>query len=312
MDHTNTRASLMVNTGLGFIAILLWSLSVALARSLSGEIGTVTTAFLVYTGGGLMGLVTFLHEGRVRERMREFRPAYLILCGSLFVLCLCSFYLALGFSGNHLEALTVGLINYLWPTLILVFSIPLLKTRARPLLVPALLIVTLGEALAIFQGQTIEWAVFWNSITSARLPFGLALIAALTWGLYSNCIRRFGSGAGNGAVPFFMLTAGLSMGVYRLFVTESFQFTARAVMELGGLILSTNFGYLFWDRAMRKGNMLLVVSVSYFVPLLSTVFACAYLGIAMSAQILLAAAFLVAGALLAKMSIRAPGESEAR
>ncbi|MFH0919305.1 MAG: aromatic amino acid DMT transporter YddG [Fibrobacterota bacterium] len=297
-------ASTTLDTTLGFAAILLWSLNVALARSLTEHLGTVTTAFLVYTGGGWVGMALFVSGGHVRDRLREFSVPYLLTCGSLFVLCLSSFYLALGQAADHLQVLTVGLLNYLWPTLILVFSVPLLKTRARLTLIPAVLIVTAGEALALMQGQEITLSVLKESLIKGRLPFCLALVAALTWGLYSNFSRRFGAAAGKGAVPFFMLATGFAMGIYRLFVSEPTHLSPRTFLELCGLIITTNFGYVFWDRAMRRGNMLLVVSASYFIPLLSTLFACLYLGIALRSGIVLAAAFIVAGALMAKHSVR--------
>ena len=304
MNLPASHSSTALDTGLGFLAILLWSLSVALARSLTEEVGTVTTAFLVFSGGGLLSLAIFCAQGRIRERFIEFGGLYLMVCGTLFVLCLSSFYLALGFAADHVQVLTVALVNYLWPTLILVFSIPLLKTRARLALIPAVLIVTLGEALALLQGQDIRWSALLSTLTRGRLPLGLALVAAVTWGLYSNLSRRFGGKAGSGAVPFFMLATGLIMGIYRLFVAETPHWSGRALIELASLVLATSFGYIFWDRAMRKGNILLVVAASYLIPLLSTCFACAYLGVPPRAGILLAAALIVAGAVLAKGSVR--------
>jgi hypothetical protein len=69
---------------------------------------------------------------------------YLFGCGALFVSYEVALYLAVGLSVSDQQVLVVGLINYLWPALILLTAIPILRYRARPWLGWAWLVVATG------------------------------------------------------------------------------------------------------------------------------------------------------------------------
>jgi len=61
--------------------------------------------------------------------------------------------------------------------------------------------------------------------------------------------------------------------------------------------------YALWDRAMRRGNLLLVAACSYFTPLLSTLVSCGYLGVEPGGRLWLGCVVLVAGSLLTWRSV---------
>ena len=63
-------------------------------------------------------------------------------------------------------------------------------------------------------------------------------------------------------------------------------------------------GYMFWDIAMRRGHLNIVVSASYATPLLSTVLAAFVLGVRPGAGLWVACALVIAGALLCKTALR--------
>jgi hypothetical protein len=58
------------------------------------------------------------------------------------------------------------LLNYLWPALILVFSVFLLGKRPHLLLVPGTLISILGVLLVLTQGASISWSSFSRNVAS--------------------------------------------------------------------------------------------------------------------------------------------------
>ena len=68
-------------------------------------------------------------------------------------------------------------------------------------------------------------------------------------------------------------------------------------------IFPTFLAYLFWDRAMRKGKIILVVSLSYFTPLLSIIISSLYLRVAVKANLWIACGLVIAGAVVCKFSI---------
>lgn len=297
------RTSLFADpTYLGVLAILLWSSTVAFSRRLTGDLGTWSAAALIYTGAGLLAMVAAAFTpGRLREMLRLPR-AYLLGCGGLFVLYMISLYLAVGTAANSTQVVVVGLINYLWPALSLLFSVPLLKKQANPLLPLGIVISLAGIGLASWQpglqlADLLSAATLW--------PYLLALVAAVCWGLYSNLSRRWAGESTQGAVPFFLLASGLALSVGRALTPETSHWSPQTGLELGYMIVfPAMLAYNFWDSAVRRGRMILVVTLSYFTPLLSTLLTVLLLGAPAQGTFWLAALLVFAGALVCKVSIR--------
>ena len=85
---------------------------------------------------------------------------------------------------------------------------------------------------------------------------------------------------------------------------EEYFWTPRVVAELLYMsIFPTFLAYFFWDRAMRKGNIILVASLSYFTPLLSIIISSLYLRVAVKANLWVACGLVIAGAVICKFSI---------
>jgi drug/metabolite transporter (DMT)-like permease len=305
MNQEASRLSSMhrLDTFLGLAAILLWSTSVAFGRSLGEQLGPLTTASLIYLIGGAFGSGYFALTGRLRALWRLPRR-YLYGCGSLFVLYTASLYLALGLVETRTQVLQVGLMNYMWPTLTVLLSVPILGLQASPLLLPAAGLATAGVFLATTQGQPMAWAAFQANLADNSLPYFLGLTAALSWALYSVLSRRWASQEAGQAVPLFMLCTGILLGLARLLVVEDTQWTARSLAELAYMIVGSNLAYAFWERAMRHGNLVLVATSSYFTPLLSTLVSTLYLGATPDARLWIGCVMVVGGAIGCNLTVR--------
>ena len=97
---------------------------------------------------------------------------------------------------------------------------------------------------------------------------------------------------------------GLVLIVIRFIFPEESSWTPRVLIELLYMsIFPTFLAYLFWDRAMRKGKIILVVSLSYFTPLLSIIISSLYLKVAIKANLWIACGLVIAGAVICKFSV---------
>lgn len=289
------------NTLLGLVAILFWSTTIAFSRSLTEQLGTFTAAALIYIFAGLFGLVLEHVQFGGLQKLARVPRSYLLVCGGLFVLYMTALYLAVGLAATRIQVIIVGLINYLWPALSLIFSVPLLRRRASALLPVGILLALAGTWLATTSDlNTIELMQDRGSL----VPYGMALVAAVAWALYSNLGRRMGEENESGAVPLFLLASGLLLGGIRLFVTETSHWTPAAVAELAYMALFPGMlAYILWDIAVRKGEIILVTSLSYLTPLLSTLVSALVLNIRPGAAVWLAAGLVIAGALVCRQSI---------
>lgn len=292
------------NTILGLAAILLWSSSVALARRTSEQLGPLTAGGSVYLAAGLLLAAQHLLKERSLVKLRTLPRRYVFGCGALFLLYTLALYLALGSAANRYQTVEVGLLNYLWPALTILLSLPLLGHRADARLIPGTLLALLGIFLVLTQGTSVSWVSFRANLQSNPTAYSLGLLAAVSWGLYSNLSRRWGSPNSSSAVLLFMLATSAVFWLIRLVTPEATIWTTRAAVEVGCLGLATALGYLFWDLAMRAGDLVLVAACSYLTPFFSTVVSCLYLGVLPGLSLWLGCLLIIAGSFLSWRSIR--------
>jgi drug/metabolite transporter (DMT)-like permease len=294
------------HTALGIAAILLWSSTMAVSRSLTEQLGPTTAGAAIYLVSGVIGCAYLLARGKL-SAVRTLPARYLFGCGGLMVVYMALIYMAVGLAPMRRHVIGVGIINYLWPGLTLILSVPLLKKRAGPLLVPGAVVAFVGVVLA-GSGGSLSPAGLLRGLGGSRLPYLLALGAAVCWALYSNLSRRWAGSHEGGAVPVFLLAAGALLALMRLFFDEQPQWSARAFYELAYMsLLPALLAYAFWDASMRRGNLVLVASLAYFTPVLSTAISSLYLHVAPGPSLWLACGLVVVGAVVCRLSVKDPG-----
>lgn len=294
----------------GLAALVLWSTTFALARSLAEQVGALTAGAAVYLTAGALGLARLRWTGVSWGWFLELPRKYVAGCGALFTLYTVCIYLAVGLARSREQLLEVALINYLWPAATIVLSLPLLRQKARLGLAPGTVLALAGIVLVMTQSGGLSWNAFLAHLRASPAAPLLALTAALAWAFYSNLARRWSGPVSGGAVTLFMIVTGLALLGLRLVRVETSVWTARAVLETLALGAVTGAAYGLWDEALRRGRMMLVVVCSYFTPLLSTLVSCLYLGVGATAQLWVGCAVLVAGSLLSWIAVtKKPGSS---
>ncbi len=290
-------------TGLGIMAILLWSTNIAFSRRLAELLGVFTSGTLIFLLGGIISTIILMASQRTIFVWKGISSKYVIGCGIFFVVNTVTLQVAIGLAANHTQVIIVGILNYLWTALSLIFSIWVFGNKPRWFLAIGILLALAGMWLALIQDQAINLA---EALPTPRtwLVYGLAIIAAITWGLYSNFSRKWTKPTDIGLVPLFLLGSGVLMGLMRIFIPETSTFNLSGGLQLGYMILfPTILAYIFWDSAMRKGQIILVISLSYFTPLLSTLVSSLKLDIPLTPMLLISAIFIILGAVICRLTI---------
>lgn len=302
MDPARGREPLY--TAAGIAALVFWSTSVALVRSLAEQVGLFTSAACTYLVGGVLGCLYVALVERRLLRLVRLPGKYLLGCGLMFVGYAACLYLAIGLSAGRQQVVEVGILNYLWPALTLVLAVPLRGVRVRPAFWPGVIVALAGAALAPLRPGEYSAATLAENLRLHPLPYVLALAAAVLWALYSNLSRRWAGRAEGGAVPLFVLATGLTFAALRLAFPEPSAWTPRAAGEMLFVALATTLvAYGLWDAAMRRGDADLVAALSNGTPLASTLVSALYLGVAVGWNAWLGCALLVAGAALCRASV---------
>ncbi|MBR9650734.1 aromatic amino acid exporter YddG [Thalassovita aquimarina] len=279
-------------TAIGFIAVLLWALLALFT------VGTAPTPPLLLNAicfgiGGALGLVWTIASGGV-PRLRSV-PLRVYAFGTLGLFG----YHALYFSALRLAPpAQAGLIAYLWPLLIVLFSGLLPGERLKPGHFLGGIIGFLGAALIIQGGG--------SGFDAAALPgYLLALGCALTWSGYSVLSRRVGTAPTESVAVFCIATAILSVLLH--LAIEDTVWPQGAIGWGSALALGlgpVGLAFYVWDIGVKRGDIQLLGVSSYAAPLLSTL-ALVGFGIAAPSWTLGLAAVLITGgaALAARASL---------
>ena len=300
-----SSSSKQLPTVLGILAVLFWSTTVAVAREIIEHLGPLTAGAALYLIGGALSCLALLIRPERIERILRLPRAYLFGCGGLVILYVLCFFLALGLAADRAQVVEVGLINYLWPALTLMLAVPILGHRARPSLVPGVLIAFAGTGLvAAAQNEAISWAGFLADLRSNAAPYLLALAGAFAWAFYCDLSRRWAGEADSGAMSLFLLAGGLTLLAARCFFHEHPHWNKMiAVKTALYIIFPIGLAYPFWDIAMRRGRMVFVASFSYLLPLFSTIIASLALRVRLTGALWAGCALVIAGAVICKFSV---------
>src|SRR5689334_6027564 len=273
-------------TLIGLTAILMWSL-LSLMTVATGRIPAFQLAAMTFAIGGLVGLLTWIGRGEAAKSLRQPPIVWAVGVGGLFGYH-ALYFLALRFA----PPAEAGLLNYLWPLLIVLFSSLLPGERlALHHIIGALL--GLAGTVLLFAGNA--------SFSAGQLP-GLiaAFVAAFVWSTYSVLSRRLKSVPTDAVAGFCAVTALLAAMVHGLVETTVWpdtplQWAAIAALGIGPV----GAAFYAWDIGMKRGDIRVLGAASYATPLLSTAFLILAGYAKASANIALAAVLIAGGGLIA-------------
>lgn len=294
----------------GIMSILFWSSTIGISRKVTEDIGAIRSGFYIFLTGGILG---FIYNYILRKKLRELlalKKSYILICGGLFVLYMVCFYLAVGLAKSRQAAIEVGIINYFWPALTLLFSAPILKTRLKPIIIPGIIIAIAGIVLATSRGEISSFASISDRITHNAVAYILAFTAAISWALYSNLSRLLSPDSDVEASALFMVFSAVIFYILNLYFDEPEVWTTATYINIVYLIIfPTILAYQFWEMAMTKGDMLLVAEVSYLTPVISTIASCIILSVFPDMSLWTGASLVIAGALLSRKGVEIKKEA---
>jgi len=290
-------------TALGIGALLLWSSTIAISRQTAQALGPLTAGTLIFGLGGLLACVHAISRKPGLAAILRLPRRYLVGCGALFVGYEIALYLAVGMAASDQQVLVVGLINYIWPALLLATAIPLLGYRASAWLGIGMALALGGVGLAL-GANLLVWEL---EAGAGWQPYLLMGCGALAWALYTNLSRRWLGDHPVSGLPVFILATGVALGMMRLFVVETTSWSLSAMAGAAYLAVGVTWmAYTFWDIGSRRGNIVLLGTLSYFIPLFSTGISVVVLGEPASPGLWLSAILLIAGAWICERAMFVP------
>lgn len=286
-------------TLIGVIAILLWSAVIGLLRSITDQVGPTAGAALIYTcAAGLL----IIHSRGLALRKMSLR--YVLIGGGLFVTYEICLALAIGHSSSPTQAIEVSIVNYLWPPLTAVLSVLILKRPAKWLLWPGLLCSLWGVYTVLSGSLTPDLSAMAQRIANHPTVYLLAFIGALLWSAYCVATPRLTQGKSSSVTLFFCVTAIVLWTKYAFEGAPSFVMYGGLFIELIAAGMAIGLGYAFWNIGLQRGNVALLAGLSYFTPVLSSIFAALYLHTQLNQSFWIGALMVSFGSILSWIATR--------
>ena len=266
-------------TWIGLLAVLCWSSTIGLMRSVAEGLGALGGAAVLYTVSAV--LVLAVQGLPTRAQLRQASPVYLWGCGALFALYEVCLSVSIGLADSRRQSLELGLINHLWPCLTIVLAVLLRQQHARWWLWPGVSLCLWGLVMVVGEdgGQGLPW---WQSMlgnmASNPLAYGMAFAAALMWPAYSLLARMYGRGL-NGVGMFLLLTAAALWLKWAAIDTPAMQWSWSIAAQVLAIGACTAMGYCCWEHGIQRGNLAVLAAGSYFVPVLSALWGSVWLSV---------------------------------
>ncbi len=248
-------------TTVGGTAVLMWS-TLGLLTTLSGTVPPFQLAAMAFTVAFLFSLLRWMRVGKqVIGQLRQPPVVWAIGVGGLF-----GYHFFYFMALRNAPPIEAGLIGYLWPMLIVVFSALLPGEHLRWWhiagafggLCGTVLLVTGGAGLANFRSE------YW-------LGYTMAVAAALTWSSYSLLSRWFGHVPTDTVGGFCGLTAVLAALCHLVFEVTVWPTGLVQWLAVFGLGLGpVGAAFFTWDHGVKHGNIQQLGALSYLAPPLST------------------------------------------
>ncbi|WP_276726919.1 aromatic amino acid DMT transporter YddG [Pantoea septica] len=282
----------------GLLAIALWSAIVGLIKSVSEGFGPVGGAALIYSCSAalLLFIVGF-------PRVRTFPRRYLLMGSVLFVCYELCLSLSLGFTHSSRQAIEVGMVNYLWPSMTIVLGAIVNRQKTSPLIIPGLLLAVAGICRVLGGEHAFSLSEIGNNILDNPLSYGLAFCGAAIWAVYCVVTKKIANGS-NGITLFFILTALTLWVKFLLSPQPVFAVSPQALISLALAAMAMGLGYAAWNTGILHGNVNLLAAASYFIPILSSVLAAFWLNSHLTLSFWQGAAMVSLGSLLCWWSTR--------
>lgn len=275
-----------------------------LIREVSHSFGATGGAALIYTVASLFLLLTVKWIP-----LKKFPKKYLVYGGLFMVsyeLCLA---LSIGYSQNSKQAIEVGMVNYLWPSLTMVATIIFTKKKANWLIFPGIIIAMLGIIWVLGGEEGLNIGEMLSNIQTNPLSYGLAFLGAILWAAYCVVTVRMARGL-NGVTLFFILVA-VALWIKYIIIGDpaAMHFSASSVIYLVLAAGAMGFGYATWNVGILGGNVTVLTGASYFIPVLSAALSSVLLATPLGFSFWQGAMMVCAGSTLCWLATRVRSEA---
>lgn len=288
-------------TAAGLLPVLVWGASLPIYKTVEERIGLFGFMGFNYAAMCLAGLALRFLFHRPWPKRAVFRQPALYGRWAFFVLHEAMIVTAVALvQPEHLPL--VILLNYLWPTMVILCSMLLADVRVHNawafVLGTAIVVGSLG--LEILGGQRVSGSLLAHH--NDVIAYALAVFGAVCWGVYTALSRRDGDRTGGSGVLFlFQGTLALALPFSLLPGAAHWAaLTPKTTLLLLGYCILLLVAYEAWDYSARRGRMVVLTLFADTIPWISLLATSMIVHVPVSGRAILSAVLLGVGAYITR------------
>lgn len=261
----------LAGLAMGAGAILLWSLSSASIVFLGKQIGVWQFLGVTALLSGSLQVVGYVALGRSLRSILLPPPKLWAAIGLGFIAYLLLYATGLVSSRTEMQAVGVSLMNYLWPTLAILFTVWLVPGERMHGRLALAMGLSLAGVAVVTLAQSREVAPAGTAVSI--WPYLLGGAAAVSWAAYCALTSRWRSWAKDhaasplGFLIVGIIAGGVCSGLHEWEAMDGRTWAAVLVTSLGPWA----GGYMLWEMALHRVSGTTLGLMGSVTPLLSTV-----------------------------------------
>lgn len=268
----------------GIFALLIFS-TITVLITLSGAMpGLQLSAIVLMLSAILLGMCMKMRGCVFREAWRQPVSLYVIIISGIGLYTAC-----ISVAFKSAPPFEVNMLNYLWPLLLVLFSKML---KREPFKAHELIGLCCGAVGGCFIFMPADGQVFEN----LTVGHALAVFAAVIWAFYSSIID--GKNYSVAVLVPVLFISSLICWCAHLLIEDTVWALPLSVWVSVIILGVSHLSYVLWDYGMRQGDKMLLSSLSYFVPLVSTCYFIAFGFVPARVGVAIGGAFIVAGCVI--------------
>jgi drug/metabolite transporter (DMT)-like permease len=276
----------------GITAILLFT-TLGLFTLLTGNIPPFELVSISFFVASIIGLIML----KVQRHSFSLLFKVPLLAWIIGITGLFGYHFFYFFALKNAPVVEANLLNYLWPLLIVLLSSLLPNERLRWFHAVGAIFGLVGAFLLVSKNGSLELnsQYIWG--------YAFAILAAFTWSSYSVISKKISHIPTYSVTGFCIVTAFLSLLCHLAFeqtvIPTTPQFIVAILIGLGPV----GGAFYFWDYGMKNGDIKVLGSLAYFIPLLSTFLLIIFSSAQMSSSIAIACILIVCGSLISSKEL---------
>ena len=279
------------------IAIIGWSTLAPITKLLVTDLPNMQVLF-ISSSIAFLFLFLFNCNRKNLHILRSYTFKDIAIQAGLGTLGLFLYTSLFNFGVESLSSQDANIINYLWPLMIILFSIPILKEKLTFRKIAAVLLSFFGLLIIVTRGN-------FSAIEMENLAGVFACIgAAVCSGLFSVLNKKTNYNQFIGMMLFFGVTA-LFSGIGFL-IGGNFQPLTMA--QTGGLlwlgIAANAIAYLTWALALKIGETAKISNLAYIIPFLAIILSAVLVGENVYAHSIIGLLFIILGIVIQNVKLK--------